>query len=36
MEISNVIEIIWFGIVGILLIIYLKIFNKKCEKVNHK
>lgn len=31
-EISSVIEIFWFVIIGTLLIIYLKILNKKCER----
>jgi len=36
MEITSVIEIIWFGIVFILLIIYLKILNKKFKRINYK
>jgi len=32
MEITNVIEMIWFGIVFIMLIIYLKILDKKCKR----
>lgn len=32
MEITNVIEIIWFGIASALIIIYFKILNKKCKR----
>lgn len=36
MEIPNLIEITLYGIVGILLIIYFKILNKKCKKNSNK